>query len=168
MAKTLQVVYETSFKQTSDPAPLEIETTINGVQHPNGIDAATGTKKDAATIRAMTKEDILESLVTDITRVGSIPKADVDTKVPLVTMLDSLTISQFKGLLENNYHIRISDEYLFRESTTVTKLVEVVKLGHAPDDGDGENAAAMAAGPGNAGGLAGCLGCPPGVVCVIL
>ena len=168
IAKTLQVVYETSFKQTNDPAPLEIETTINGVQHPNGIDAATGTKKDAATIRAMTKEDILESLVTDITRVGSIPKADVDTKVPLVTMLDSLTISQFKGLLENNYHIRISDEYLFRESTTVTKLVEVVKLGHAPDDGDGENAAAMVAGPGNAGGLAGCLGCPPGVVCVIL
>jgi len=168
VAKTLQVVYEMSFKQSGDPSSLEIEQT-NGTQQPSTArDQATSVgKKDAATVRAMSKKDILKSLVTDISRVGSIPETSIEQNVALVTMLDSLTISQFKGLLENNYHIKISDEYLFRESTTVNKLVEVVKLGYAPDDADGENAAAMVAGPGNAGGLAGCLGCPPGVVCII-
>ena len=86
--------------------------------------------------------------------------------------MDSLTISQFKGLVENLYHVRpLSDEYLFRESCTVAKLAEVVKLGYAPDDGDGAEAAAagmVATMPGQAPGLAGMLGCPPGVVCNIM
>jgi hypothetical protein len=85
-------------------------------------------------------------------------------------MLDSLTISQFKGMLEANYHVRLSDEYLFRESTTVTKLVDVVQMGYAPDDtgGDAGMVAPVAATTGTAGGLAGALGCPPGVCCVIM
>ena len=66
---------------------------------------------------------------------------------------------------------KISDEYLFGETTTLTKLVEIVKLGHAPDDlgGNGESEGIVASAPtGTAGGLAGLLGCPPGVVlCVI-
>lgn len=168
VAKTLQVVYEMSFKQSGDSAPLEIEQSAGTQQPSTARDHSTLGKKDAATIRAMSKEDILKSLVTDISRVGSIPETSIEKNVALITMLDSLTISQFKGLLENNYHIKISDEYLFRESTTANKLVEVVKLGYAPDDADGENAAAMVAGPGHAEGLAGRLGCPPGVVCIIL
>jgi hypothetical protein len=92
-------------------------------------------------------------------------------------MLDSLTISQFKGLLESHYAVKLSDEYLFRESTTVMKLSDIVKLGYAPDD---TSTAGHGVGAGNATprqssaqvgaskGLAGALGCPPGVVCVIL
>ena len=166
---TLQVVYQTSFKDGT-PAPLEIEPNNGTSTHSAAkVDGGATGKKDAATIRAMSKEDILKSLINDISRVGSIPESSIEKKAALVTILDSLTISQFKGMLENNYHVKLSDEYLFRESTTVTKLVEVVKLGYAPDDADGENAAAMAAaGPGHARGLAGALGCPPGVRCVIL
>jgi acyl-CoA synthetase (AMP-forming)/AMP-acid ligase II len=160
-AGTLQVVYQRSFKCES--SSLEIEQ-ANATQQPA---RTTTTALDAATVRAMSKEGILNSLITDVSKVGHIPADSVEKKVPLVHMLDSLTISQFKGMLENNYAVKISDEYLFRESTTLTKLVEVVKLGHAPDDTDGENAAATAAGPGHARGLAGALGCPPGVFCVI-
>lgn len=160
-AGTLQVVHKRIFK--SEQSTHEIEPS-NGTQQPTRQD--TLTTRDAATVRAMSKEDILNMLVRDISRVGSVPADSVDKKVPLVHMLDSLTISQFKGMLENNYAVNISDEYLFRESTTVTKLVEVVKLGYAPDDAGRENTTAVA--PGRAGGLAGALGCPPGVVCVIL
>jgi Phosphopantetheine attachment site len=126
------------------------------------------TSMDAPTIRAMTKTDILNKLVADLSRVGGVSVDSIDVKAPLVHMLDSLTISQFKGMLENNYAVKLSDEYLFRESTTTTKLVEVVKLGHAPDDADGAKADAMAVQTGKARGLAGALGCPPGVVCVIM
>jgi hypothetical protein len=88
-------------------------------------------------------------------------------------MLDSLSLSQFKGMLENSYSVDISDEYLFRESTTLLKLVEVVKLGYAPDDEANTTPATSASNgaistPGQAKGIAGVLGCPPGVVCTIL
>jgi hypothetical protein len=85
-----------------------------------------------------------------------------------------MTISQFKGLLESHYATELSDEYLFRETTTLNKLAEVVKLGHAPDDdqeGSGNGDASMPEGvstQGNADGIAGALGCPPGVVCCVI
>jgi hypothetical protein len=145
---------------------IEIEQS-NGVNPPKPNHRP---KKDAATIRGMSREEILGSLTTDISLVGSLPVDSIDKKAPLVTMLDSLTISQFKGMLEANYHVRLSDEYLFRESTTVTKLVDVVQMGYAPDDtgGDAGMVAPVAATTGTAGGLAGALGCPPGVCCVIM
>jgi acyl carrier protein len=118
----------------------------------------------------MDSKEILSKLVTDVSKIGSVPKEAVDPKAALVTILDSLSISQFKGLLEAEYAVKISDEYLFREKTNLNKLVEVVKLGYAPDDGD-ENAPVAAAPPssvGTRGGLAGALGCPPGVCCVVM
>ena len=126
-------------------------------------------KKDPATIRAMSKDEIMKTLQTDISRVGSLPLESIDKKAALVSFLDSITIAQFKGMLENHYAVKISDEYLFRESTTLVKLVEVVKLGYAPDDGDDapKNSGTDHPLPGQATGCAGALGCPPGVVCVI-
>ena len=103
---------------------------------------------------------------------GQIPPDTIDKDTALITILDSLSISQFKGRLEAGYGVKISDEYLFGETTTLTKLVEVVKLGYAPDDvaGEGTNgstpSSSHAGAPqGTAGGIAGALGCPPGVVC---
>jgi acyl carrier protein len=130
-----------------------------------------GTKGDAAAIRSMSKQEILTRLTQDISRVGSLPADSLKKTTPLVSMLDSLTISQFKGMLENQYSVTLSDEYLFRETTTLAKLVEVVKLGYAPDDNGADGTAANAGNNGSIGqakGLAGALGCPPGVVCVIL
>jgi acyl carrier protein len=130
---------------------------------------------DIAKLRSLGRDEILARLKVDVSRVASIPVESVDKNAALVTMMDSLTLSQLKGLLERNYAVKLSDEYLFRESTTLQKLVDVVKLGHAPDDseaGGGANAGAAHApappNPGRAAGLAGALGCPPGVVCAIL
>jgi acyl-CoA synthetase (AMP-forming)/AMP-acid ligase II len=178
VAGTLKVVYRKSFK--SDMSSFEIEPTEDGSKGKTtcntGIPMSAG---GAETIRAMSKEALLGKLTSDVSRVGSIPPESIDKKAALVTMMDSITLSQFKGLLESHYAVKISDEYLFRESTTVTKLVEVAKLGYAPDDDADANAnpdgpgpsppnAPSQSPPGGSGGCAGALGCPPGVVCTIL
>jgi acyl-CoA synthetase (AMP-forming)/AMP-acid ligase II/acyl carrier protein len=166
VAGTLKVIFRNSFKMDSKSS-FEIDQTQSG-----SSGRAHSTPRDAATIRAMSKEAILARLIADVSRVGSIPLESIENKVALVFMIDSLTLSQFKGLLESHYAVKISDEYLFRETTTLTKLVEVVKLGYAPDDADGHAALSgtspVTASPGTVGGLAGTLGCPPGVVCIIL
>jgi acyl carrier protein len=165
-AGSLSIVYQKSFK--TELLPLEIGEGAETKHAP----LKTVANNDAVAIRSKSKDDILKMVVNDIARTGNIDASAVDRKAPLVHMLDSLSLTQFKGLLESNYAVQLSDEYLFRETTTATKLVEVVKLGHAPDDGDGSNAAAMAVStaaiPGKAKGLAGALGCPPGVFCVIM
>jgi acyl-CoA synthetase (AMP-forming)/AMP-acid ligase II len=166
IAGTLNVVYKKSFK-------ADVSSHVNNDQDLQLIESnGNQTTNDASSIRGMSKDAILKMLITDIARVGNVNANSIDKKASLLHMLDSLSISQFKGLLENNYAVKLSDEYLFRETTTAMKLVEVVKLGYAPDDADGSNAAAMAASttplPGRAKGLAGALGCPPGVVCVIM
>lgn len=115
----------------------------------------------------MDREQILTKLSNDVAKLGSVPVESIDVNASLVSILDSLTISQFKGLLEAEYAVTISDEYLFRENTTLSKLVEVVKLGHALDDGEGDAPAATTP-ASNTGGLAGALGCPPGVVCCVM
>ena len=85
------------------------------------------------------------------------------------------SISQLKGRLESTYAVNISDEYLFGESVTLKKLAQIVKLGHAQDDSGREATASnnISATPnpqgGTADGLAGALGCPPGVrVCCVI
>lgn len=156
LANTLDVVYRKSFK--TNQSSFEIE--------PAAATAKPVSKDDIAKLRAMSKEEIMEKLSTDLARIGSVPPSAITNDAPIATMLDSLSVSQFKGQLESRYGVKISDEYLFREGSTLNKLVEVVKLGYAPDDGDGDGAIVQQ--PGKAGGLAGALGCPPGVVCTIL
>jgi acyl-CoA synthetase (AMP-forming)/AMP-acid ligase II len=158
LAGTLQVVYKKSFKD--DTSNLEIEQS-----------APAMTTENIAELRAMSTDEIVDKLRIDVSRIGQIPPDSIDKTTALITILDSLSISQFKGRLEGTYAVKISDEYLFGESTTLLKLAEVVKLGYAPDDvdTDGENgnhsSAVATTNQGSAGGLAGVLGCPPGVVC---
>lgn len=166
VGKTLKVVYRHAFKSTDGAEPLEVEpTTAASTPDPSSVPL------NADAIRALSRAELKSKLVADVSRVANIPPGNVETDSPLVGMMDSLTLSQFKGLFERNYAITtpLSEEYLFREGTNVAKLAEVAKLGYAPDDGETGAAAAAAAVPsGTAGGLAGALGCPPGVVCAIL
>jgi AMP-binding enzyme len=194
--KTLQVVYEKTYvtnsnHQGSISAPLEIEQDNPSSNDNDGVvaDATCGSstskanKLNAAQMRALSKEDILKRLQQDIENVASIPPGDtIDPKATLSTIMDSITISQFKGMFEGNYHVQqLSDEYLLRDTTTLIKLTEIVKLGYAPDDNQNNNANNTndienpanntnnsSSGGGGSGGLAGAMGCPPGVVCVIL
>ena len=89
-----------------------------------------------------------------------------------MTVLDSMSLFQFKGTLESSYAVQISDEYLLGETVSLSKLAEVVKLGHAEDDtgvnGSPTTTSTAVAQTGKADGLAGALGCPPGVVCCII
>jgi acyl carrier protein len=173
---TLSVVYQRSFA-ASDVTPLEIDVPEYGAPTPQVANGNGGMKSsDIAALRSMDRAEILAKLKLDVSRAASLPVESVDKDTALATMLDSLTLSQLKGLLENNYAVKISDEYLFRESTTLQKLVDVVKLGYAPDDTDAPGSGTSssspaqhaAAAPGRSTGLAGALGCPPGVVCNIL
>ena len=168
---TLSVVYQKSFRTSntnSFPEPLEVEAGKPATCQPH--ESTNFTKANADDIRALSKDEIYQRLLADLVKVASIDRSMIQPTSPLSSIMDSLTISQFKGLYESHYAVKISDEYLFRESTTLQKLVEVAKLGHAPDD-DG-SAAPGSGGVGVAGEGDGCaqrvFGCPPGVSCTIL
>ena len=114
----------------------------------------------------------MKKLLNDVSKHMSLPASSISKNDDLVTMMDSMTLSQFKGILEYEYAINISDGYLFRQGTTINKLVDIIKRGYAPDDSD--EMPSRADGPpsgapvGESKGLAGALGCPPGVCCVVM
>ena len=165
---TLDVVYRKSFRvKAGEPnsqgkqgttEPLEISSTD-----------PTSNLVDPQAIRDMDKSAILRKLINDVCHLASASPEMVDKTAALVSILDSLSLSQFKGMLEQEYATALSDEYLFRDDTTLVKLVEVVKLGYAPDDGGDHagDAAGNSRSVGASGGLAGALGCPPGVCCAV-
>jgi acyl-CoA synthetase (AMP-forming)/AMP-acid ligase II/acyl carrier protein len=163
VAGTLQVVYKKSFRDNT--SNVEIERS----EAPEA-----GSKENISELRAMGTDEIVNKLRVDVSRIGQVPVDSIDSTTALVTILDSLSISQFKGRLESAYAVKLSDEYLFGESTTLAKLAEVVKLGHAPDDVETNGGNGIAsnmvstANHGTADGLAGALGCPPGVVCCVI
>ncbi len=165
LQKTLKSIYSTSFGTNKAAATFEIHQ-----DHPRSVDPET--------IRIMSRADIKTKLTKDIGKIVSTPPSALPLDTSLATMMDSLSLSQFKGLLQAQYATTISDEYLFREASTINKLVEVVKLGHAPDDdlegsspamngsgGGGGGPAMVSTGPG---GCAEAMGCPPGVCCVVM
>jgi len=190
------VVYTQSFSRTNNndssssatASPLEIEesggsTSGHGmeVEHGGQLDhvppseTVTSDADDSVTpvvggidntpeaVRALDKAILLQRLTFDVTQITN----NSETNPPdsaLNTFMDSLSISQFKGLLEGKYHTKISDEYLFQERCSLDKVVEVVKLGYAPDDVDQD----APRGVRRRRGVAGALGCPPGVVCSIM
>eukprot|EP00970_Alexandrium_tamarense_P002753 scaffold387_cov195-Alexandrium_tamarense.AAC.33 len=133
-----------------------------------------GSIPSSTAIRSLDKQQIKERLVATICQIANIDKDLVADTAPLNTIMDSVSLAQLKGMLEGQCSVSpFSDEYLFRDTTTLKKLVEIVQLGHAPDDvsasaetGANENVASSSSGVGSSGGgLAGALGCPPGVVC---
>ncbi|KAL9188579.1 hypothetical protein ACHAXT_006957 [Thalassiosira profunda] len=93
-----------------------------------------------AELRALDKAAIQKLLVDSIAQLAGIDPASVKIGVALNSFMDSVTIAQLKGLLEGQFAVKpMSDAYLFKDSTTVKKLVEAVKVGEAKDDtGEGE------------------------------
>jgi hypothetical protein len=156
LANTLHVVYRKNY-QKKEVAAMEIDEPAKAMS-----------MNDVMKLRAMDKNTLLSKLKVDVSKLSGSSHEAISTDVPIATLLDSLSVSQFKGQLEACYSVtKLSDEYLFRETSTLDKIVEVVRLGYAPDDGDGHTAAANTVEQGQ-GGLAGALGCPPGVVCTVL
>ncbi|KAL3907229.1 MAG: hypothetical protein SGILL_008956, partial [Bacillariaceae sp.] len=169
LAGTLQTVYQKSFKRDGTKTSFEVELGDNKSSTQAPLNSAK-----IKEIRSMSRDDIMDKLRLDVARTAQIPPDSIDNDTALVTILDSMTISQFKGRLESAYGVKISDEYLFGENITLKKLAEVVQLGYAPDDAAGGNGVEDSNGnvrrqqpapvaTGTADGLAGALGCPPGV-----
>ena len=176
LAGTLRTVYRKSFKENG-ASVFEIEGPSNEGTAIVSSSNAPLTEIQIQELRAMSKKELMDKLRMDVARTGQIPPDSIDNDTALVTILDSLSISQFKGRLESAFAVKISDEYLFSENITLQKLAEVAKLGYAPDDvggettngGDPSPTSAPPSQGGNAEGLAGALGCPPGVrVCCVI
>lgn len=170
--KSLKVIYAKSFLTQSS---MEIEPSTNNDSMNRAAIPTQIKKVDPASIRKLTRKQIEKRLLKDIGKHVPIPASSLSKKDALSTMMDSLTLSQFKGLLEHEYATNISDGYLFRPDTNIEKLVEVIKLGYALDDGDdlpegGDSNAAPGSGIGQSKGVGGALGCPPGVCecCVVM
>jgi len=166
---TLSSAYSKSFKKGHHEVKSSLE-----VEQKLGEGKGS---KNVEDIRCLDKTVILKRLKYDISLIISMPAESIPFDSALNTFMDSLSISQFKGLLDAQYATKISDEYLFQERATVNKLAEVVKLGYAPDDVEdfdqnqemsNEAKVSSSANIGEAKGLAGALGCPPGVVCCIV
>ena len=175
LAKTLQSVYTKDFKEIVTPQVDGVDTSegIGPLEIDSSKARGTVNTVNAPEIRELSLNEILKRLKSDIGKMGQLQADSIDANAPLITLMDSLSISQLKGMLESEYATKVSDEYLFRESTTTSKLVEVVKLGFAPDDSTDDGSTEQHGGAkitspgavGQVGGLAGALGCPPGVVC---
>jgi acyl-CoA synthetase (AMP-forming)/AMP-acid ligase II len=128
---------------------------VDATDHP-GTSSAPRKLLTPAEIRSLSKPEIRNMILDSISQVANIDKTAVKDVTPLNSIMDSVTLAQLKGLLEGQYAVSpMSDAYLFQDSTTVKKLVEIVKAGAANDDtGQGH-----IGGTSSGGGSPGCCGC---------
>ncbi len=99
---------------------------------PNSI---PGERLTSAEVRALDRPAIRNMLLESIAQLAIIDKSSIPDGSPLTSYMDSVTLAQLKGLLESRYAVStMSDAYLFNDTTTLKKLVEVVKAGVAKDD----------------------------------
>ncbi|KAL7545201.1 hypothetical protein ACHAWF_008552 [Thalassiosira exigua] len=149
--KTLQEVYRKEYPtgDVSDFGPTQAQGENQKRPEPNPQKQLT-----PAQIRAMDKPAIREMLLDCIAGLAHVSKSSIKDDVPLNTLMDSVTLAQLKGILEGRYGVKpMSDPYMFNDSTTVKKLVEVVKVGEARDDtGEGATSTPSSGAPG-------CCGC---------
>ena len=140
----------------SKPNPGKGMATADGVADRHGVSSASRKNVTPAEIRVLDKREIRNMLLDSISQLASIDKAAIKDGSPLNCLMDSVTVAQLKGLLEGQYAVKpMSDAYLFQDSTTVRKLVEIVKIGAANDDsGEGQ-----VVGASTVGGGPGCCGC---------
>ncbi|KAL7477855.1 hypothetical protein ACHAW6_003648, partial [Cyclotella cf. meneghiniana] len=168
----LAVLHRVNFKRESeyilltnaDPEPCSISDGFKPVQ------TITASNPVPSNIQSLDRQEIKIMLVDAISQIANIDKSSVADTSPLNTFMDSVSLAQLKGMLEGQYAVKpLSDEYLFRDTTTIKKLVEIVKVGEARDDKISSNSAGNAGTPitptVSRGGITGALGCPPGVVC---
>lgn len=164
VGKALQEVYRKDFSTRGDNS----ENGSGACHTENGTIEMTqkkqpepkqGTDLTPAQIRDLSKPEIRNMILDAISQLTNADKATIKDTAPLISLMDSVTLAQLKGLLEGRFAVKpMSDAYLFQDSTTVKKLVEIVKVGAVNDDsGEGQAGGAYNA-VGSSGGP-GCCGC---------
>jgi acyl carrier protein len=98
-----------------------------------------GPALSAEELRALPVPEImarLERTVVAVSSQGSSPlTAPIDPSKSLVLLgLDSMTVVQFKGVLERRFHCNVPDEFMFTEICTLQGLAEAAKLGHLTNE----------------------------------
>lgn len=78
----------------------------------------------------------LESLLLQVAQQGPSPlSAPIDRKTPVSALgLDSMTLVQFKGVLEKRFHCDIPDDFLFTSQATLEQLALAVRAGKLTDE----------------------------------
>jgi len=151
--KSLQELFRTDF----DGSEIEVLPSEQVSANQKSVTTPAITKAPHE-IRALDTNEIKAMLVNCISQIAQLNKNEIKDNVAVSTFMDSLSLAQFKGLLETTFGVKsFSDEYLFRDTTTVKKLANVVKAGSAADDGDGNGAVSVNAAMGSGG--PGCCGC---------
>jgi len=110
-------------------------------------------------VRSMSEEDVMSKLVEVVSQITGTPAPEVDVEAPLTVVMDSMSISQFKGMLERRFYLRLGEGYLFRDDCSLGKLTIAVREGKAGDEEDEEG---MGGGKGEGPALA-----PPGLCCSV-
>ncbi|KAL3805098.1 hypothetical protein HJC23_003326 [Cyclotella cryptica] len=166
----LEDLYRVNFKGESEHTLFpneDKEPSSDSLQRDPTITALNAVPSN---IQSLERQEIRIMLLDAICQIANVDKSSLADTSPLNTFMDSVSLAQLKGMLEGQYAVKsLSDEYLFRDTTTIKKLVEIVKVGEARDDQISSDSAINAGTPATAavsrGGIAGALGCPPGVVC---
>ncbi len=165
--KSLQEVYRKDFstldtadaKNNEEKQSKSLHTieTIDGKQLPNSIPAE---KLASTEVRALDRPAIRNMLLESISQLANIDKSSIPDESPLTSYMDSVTLAQLKGLLESRFAVStISDAYLFNDTTTLKKLVEVVKAGVAKEDDSREGSFGGGTRTRRSGGSGVCCGC---------
>lgn len=94
----------------------------------------TGPSHTPEEVRQLPLSDItaqLENLLLQVAQQGPSPlSAPVDRKAPVSALgLDSMTLVQFKGVLEKRFHCDIPDDFLFTSQATLEQLALAVREG---------------------------------------
>lgn len=110
---------------------------------------AFGEALDRATIQSMSDEQLIATIEEDLVRVtsyaGPLP---LDRNTPLVALgVDSLSLGQFKGLLEGRYNAQVPDEWMFSELATLSEMSVLVRNGSLTEAQQQALQQAMTAGP---------------------
>lgn len=154
LAKSLQELHRKEFP-LGDVADFGDADKENGTRSNGAASAPPVTKLTPAQIRALNRSKIREMLVEAIAAIAGVEKSAIKDGAALNTYMDSVSLAQLKGLLEGQYGVKpFSDPYLFKDTTSLKKIVEIVKAGAAKDD-DGQGTTDTAAGSGGPG----CCGC---------
>lgn len=105
----------------------------------SGGPVSMGPPMTESEVRALTIPEIkgkIEIALCAVSQSSPTPlKAPINPSLSLIALgLDSMTIVQFKGILENRFHCFVSDEFLFTNMATLIELSIAVQHGHLTDE----------------------------------
>jgi acyl-CoA synthetase (AMP-forming)/AMP-acid ligase II/acyl carrier protein len=128
---TLKVAYKDEKGSNADPMDGEAQ---GGAPSTAMVTAPRAT----AAVDVVDIENLLSRLQDDVAQLMECDPDGVDLNTPLIELgMDSMTITQLRGVIENNYSVEVDETVLFGEETTLKVLEGVVRGGGTPPGASG-------------------------------